>query len=262
VSVHPPATHDVEATVLAHRPLARRLARRYARGDRDVLEELEQVAALGLVQAARRFDPSRGTTFSAFAVPTILGELRRHFRATRWAAHVPRRLQESFLEVRAMEERLMAQDGRAPSAAQLAERLGWTVEDVLEVRSAASALAPVSLDRTITEDADAGSPLMERLGAEDPGYRAAELRDELEQAMAALDAPANEALRLRVEQDLSVGEVAARIGVSPSHASKILDRALRKLRTILAPADHGRGSAVVPHILSAPPASVTTLRRA
>ena len=96
-----PHSHDVEATVLAHQPLARRLARRYARGDRELLEELEQVAALGLVQAARRYDPSRGTAFPTFAVPTVLGELRRHFRSTSWAAHVPRGLQEAYLRARA-----------------------------------------------------------------------------------------------------------------------------------------------------------------
>jgi RNA polymerase sigma-B factor len=225
----------IDALVLAHRPLACRLARRYARGDRDLLEDLEQVAALGLLQAARRFDPSRGTAFSTFAIPTVLGELRRHFRSTRWSAHVPRRLQEAYLEVRDAEAQLMAQDGRVPSASRLAEHLGWCVEDLLEVRCAAGALAPVSLDGPPpADDDDSGGALVDRIGAVDHGYGSAELRDELEQALAELDPPADIAVRLRVEEELTLGEVAELIGVSPSHASKIIDNALRRLRGLVA----------------------------
>ena len=157
--IDPADNTTIHALVLAHRPLARRLARRYARGDRDLLEDLEQVAAVGLLQAARRFDPSRGTAFSTFAIPTVLGELRRYFRSTRWSAHVPRRLQEAYLEARDAEAQLMAQDGRVPSASRLAERLGWCVEGLLEVRYAAAALAPVSLDAppTNVDDEAAGA---------------------------------------------------------------------------------------------------------
>jgi RNA polymerase sigma-B factor len=228
-------TYDPEATVLAHQPLARRLARRYARGDADLQEELEQVAALGLVKAARRFDPARGTAFPTFAIPTVLGELRRHFRSTRWVAHVPRRLQESYLTVRETEIRLTAERGRTPSAAELAAQLAWTVEELLEVRSAASALAPVSLDAPMPADDDPSTPLADRLGVDDGGYAAAELRDELEQAIALLDPPADEAVRLRFQEQLTVKEVAARIGVSPSHASKLVERSLATLRTLLQP---------------------------
>ena len=228
-------TYDVDATVLAHRPLARRLARRYARGDADLQEELEQVAALGLVKAARRFDPARGIAFPAFAVPTVLGELRRHFRSTRWAVHVPRRLQEAYLTVRETESRMIAERGCAPSAAELSARLGWPLEELLEVRSAASALAPVSLDATGSGDDGWAAPLAERVGSDDRGYAAAELRDELEQAIALLDPPADEAVRLRFQEQLTVKEVAARIGVSPSHASKLVERSLSTLRTLMRP---------------------------
>ena len=235
VSPAPTQSFDVEATVLAHQPLARRLARRYARGDADLLEELEQVAALGLVKAARRFEPARGTAFQTFAIPTVLGELRRHFRSTRWAAHVPRRLQEAYLTVRETESQMTAESGCAPSAADLSARLGWPVEELLEVRSAASALAPVSLDASGVGDDEEAAPLTERLGGEDSGYAATELRDELEQAIALLDPPADEALRLRFEEQLTVKEVAARIGVSPSHASKLVERSLSTLRASLSP---------------------------
>jgi RNA polymerase sigma-B factor len=228
-------SYDVERVVLAHRPLARRLAARYARGNRDLLEELEQVAAVGLVQAARRFDPARGTAFSTFAVPTIVGELRRHFRDTRWALHVPRRLQEAFLAARQAEDEIAAMSGRPPSAAQVAERLGWPVEELLEARSAAGALTPVSLDAIGPDDDGATAPLVERFGTNDPGYSACELRDEVEQAIATLEPPADEALRLRVVEELTFDELAARIGVSPSHASKLVNAALARLRCTLRP---------------------------
>jgi RNA polymerase sigma-B factor len=233
----PATTHsfDVDATVMAHQPLGRRLARRYARGDAELLEELEQVAALGLVKAARRFDPERGTAFQTFAIPTVLGELRRHFRSTRWAVHVPRRLQEAYLAVRETESQMTAETGCAPSAADLCGRLGWPVEELLEVHSATSALTPVSLDARGVGDDEEAAPLVERVGSEDSGYAAAELRDELQQAIALLDPPADEAVRLRFEEQLTVKEVAARIGVSPSHASKLVERSLSTLRAIMRP---------------------------
>ncbi len=227
-----------DALILAHRPLAHRLARRYARGDQDLLEDLEQVAAVGLVQAAQRYDPAHGTAFTTFAVPTILGELRRHFRTTRWAAHVPRRLQESYLATREAELEFAAATGRSPSPGDLAERLGWTPERVLEARAARAALAPVSLDAPVQDD-ELASPLGERLGDEDDGYRRAELRDELDQALAALEPPADEAVRLRYEDELTMREVAARIGVSPSHASKLVDGALHALKAMLEPRSAG-----------------------
>lgn len=229
-------TRDVEALVLSHFGLAKRLARRYARGDRQLMEELEQVAALGLVQAATRFDPSRGTAFSTFAVPTITGELRRYFRSARWAAHVPRRLQEAFLAARETEREMTARDGRPPGAARLAARLGWPLEELLEARAAAAALTPVSLDAPPADEQDgATTPLSERLGAEDPGYRASELHDELEQALATLDPDTEDAVRLRFAEELSFGEVATRLGVSPSHASKLVGGALHELQHAIHP---------------------------
>ena len=227
--------HDAEVAVLAHRPLARRLARRYARGDPDLQEELEQVAALGLVKAAQRFEPHRGTTFSALAVPTVLGELRRHFRSYRWAAHVPRRLQEAYLLVREAEEQLTSERGRTPSAFELAEHLERSVEEIFDVRYATAALRPSSLDAPAPGADEAGASLAERLGCDEPGYGETELRDELDQALALLDPPADEAVRLRFQEELTVKEVAARIGVSPSHASKLVARSLATLRGVLEP---------------------------
>lgn len=226
--------HDTDALVLEHQGLAKRLAWRYARGDRVLAEDLEQVAALGLVQAAHRFDPERGTAFSTFAVPTIVGELRRYFRNSRWAAHVPRRLQEAYLAARDAEQALTRETGRRPGAAELAERLGWPLEELLEARAAASALGTVSLNAPAAGD-DADTQLGERIGGEDPGYKVCELRDELEHALALLDPPAEAAVRLRYEEELSYGEVAARIGVSASYAAKLVSGALLELRSIMQP---------------------------
>jgi RNA polymerase sigma-B factor len=145
-------------------------------------------------------------------------------------------MQEAYLTVREIEAQMTAEHGCAPSAANLSERLGWPLETILDVRAAASALAPVSLDASgIGDDDGHAAPLGERLGSEDGGYAAAELRDELEQAIAMLDPPADEAVRLRFEEQLTVKEVAARIGVSPSHASKLVERSLANLRALMQP---------------------------
>src|SRR3954468_21907818 len=130
-------TGDAFATrqelILRHLPLARRLARRYARSS-ESLEELRQVAALGLIKAIDRYDPDRGTPLTSFAVPTILGELKRHFRDTRWALHVPRDLQERSQRVESELDRLTSELGRSPSRAELAEATGLDVEQVVEAR--------------------------------------------------------------------------------------------------------------------------------
>ncbi len=224
--------HDREQLVLAHVGLARQLARSFARGDRELLEDLQQVAALGLVLAASRFDTARGVAFASYAAPTIVGELRRHFRATRWAAHVPRRLQEAVLEARRAELDLTAERGRAPRASEVAERLGWALEDLLEARAAANALGPVSLDAAAGAD-DESASVVDRLGADDPGYGASELRDELDHALATLDPPAEAAVRLRFGEELTFGEVAERLGVSPSHASTLVRQAIGRLGTTM-----------------------------
>src|SRR4051812_16743739 len=129
-------------------PLARKLAGRYARHG-EPLDDLLQVASIGLIKAVDRFDPDRGTAFSSFAVPSILGELKRHFRDHGWAARVPRPLQERVLKVNAASDRFFAQHGRAPTPRELAAATGETVEDVLEAREAASAHDAVSLDAPV-----------------------------------------------------------------------------------------------------------------
>src|SRR5829696_2554867 len=136
-------------------PLARQLARRYQRGG-EQLDDLVQVASLGLLKAIDRFDPERETAFSSFAVPTILGELKRHFRDKGWSVRVPRDLQELAVKLEPTNEALSRELGRAPTTGELAERLGVTVEQVLEGREAAGAYRAVSLDRPRDEEDESG----------------------------------------------------------------------------------------------------------
>src|SRR3954462_6618445 len=136
---------DLEELVRRFRPLVRKLALRYARGS-EPLDDLEQVASLGLIKALDRFDPERGFAFTSFAVPTILGELKRSFRDTAWSAHVPRSVQERVADVRKEGDDFAARHGRPPTVVELAERLDCDTELVVEALDAACALSPVSLN--------------------------------------------------------------------------------------------------------------------
>ena len=221
-----------EELVERHLGLARKLARRYARSS-EPLEDLEQVASVGLVRAVDRFDPSRGTAFSTFAVPTILGELRRHFRDRTWAVRVPRELRDSAAVVERTGEQLATELGRSPSAAEVADALGQSVEHVVAAREAALAYRCDSLDRPLRADsADGAATLGDRLGVEDDELRRVEdglLLDQL--TTAALSARDREVLRLRFEEDLLQREIAERVGVSQMQVSRILRDALRRLRS-------------------------------
>jgi RNA polymerase sigma-B factor len=227
------APSERETLVLEHRRLARHLARRYVRHG-EQREDLEQVAYLGLVKAAQRFDPGRGVAFTTFALPTVLGELRRFCRDTRWAVHVPRPIQEQVQVLRRIEDDLQTQRGRTPTAAEAARALGWRVEDVIDTRLAARSLRAESLDATVdAEDGDV-CPRVDCLGREDRGYMAAEERDELRSALARLTPREREALRLRGEAGCSTPQIARRMGLSTSQASRLVVGATRELRAALA----------------------------
>src|SRR5689334_21458242 len=156
-----------EALVERFLPLAKQLARRYQRGG-EPLDDLVQVASLGLLKAIDRFDPSRETAFSSFAVPTILGELRRHFRDRGWSVRVPRDLQELAVKLEPVSEELTRELGRPPTPAEIAQRTGTTVELVLEAREAAGAYRAVSLDRPREEDEESGEGIGAAYGIDDP----------------------------------------------------------------------------------------------
>jgi RNA polymerase sigma-B factor len=230
------ATGDARAREeLVHRfmPLAAQLARRYA-GSREPLDDLMQVASLGLLKAIDRFDVDRGNAFSSFAVPTILGELKRHFRDVGWAVHVPRALQELTLRARTTVDELAGELGRSPTSLEVATSLGEPVEVVIEAIESATAHHAVSLDAPPRPSGgdDRDAAWHERLGVEDDGYDRAEWRGTLARGVRALPERDRQILRLRFEEELTQAEIAELIGVSQMHVSRLLRRALDRLRAV------------------------------
>jgi RNA polymerase sigma-B factor len=218
-----------EELVERYLPLARQLARRYQRG-REPLDDLVQVASLGLVKAIDRFDPTRSIAFSSFAVPTIVGELKRHFRDKGWWLRVPRDLQDRALRVERVAEELRPRLRRAPTPQEIAAHLGISVEDVLEARQAADAQGANSLDAPRGDpDAD-DATLANVIGSEDPGYALAEDTLTVEYLMGALSSREQQVLRLRFVEDLTQSEIGARIGVSQMRVSRLLSDAIARLR--------------------------------
>ena len=217
-----------DAIVARFLPLARQLARRYA-GAGEPLDDLIQVASLGLVKAVDRFDPDRAVAFSSFAVPTILGELKRHFRDKGWSVRVPRDLQELALRLERVAEELSRELARAPTPAELATRLGVSEEDVLEAREAAHAYRAVSLDRPRTDDEDSGPNVADAMGGEDPGFGRAEDAATVDQLLRVLAPREREVLRLRFVEDLTQQEIGERIGVSQMHVSRLIRQAIARL---------------------------------
>ena len=211
-------------------PLARQLARRYDRGSGS-LEDLQQVASLGLVKAIDRFDVDRGLAFSSFAVPTILGEIRRYFRDTSWAVHVPRGLQERIAQVADATERLSRASGTSPSPTEIADDLGLSPEAVVEALEAATAHSTVSLDLPLGPDDDADS-LLASLGAEDESYTKIEYLDAIAPAVRALPERDRLVLQMRFAEDLTQSEIAERIGVSQMHVSRLMRRAIGRLQIV------------------------------
>jgi RNA polymerase sigma-B factor len=211
-------------------PLARQLARRYERPD-EPIDDLVQVASMGLVKAVERFDPSRGTAFSSFAVPTILGELKRYFRDVGWAVHVPRSMQERALEMNRAITELSRTLGRSPTPAELAEATDLTHEEVLEAIEAATAYDSVPLDAPRASEEGDEEGVVARLGAEDPGYELAEYSATLAPELRALPERDRLVLHLRFVEDLTQSEIAERIGVSQMHVSRLIRAALSKLRS-------------------------------
>ena len=221
------ATRD--ALVERFLPLATKLARRYHRGN-EPLDDLVQVASVGLLKAVERFDPARGTAFSSFAVPTIAGELKRHFRDKGWAIRVPRDLQELALRVDRATDRLFHELGRAPTASEIADDLGVTIEQVLEAHEAAAAYRADSLDRPSSDDDQDATRVVDTLGGDDPGYHQAVHAATLESMMSVISDREREILRLRFVEDLTQSEIGDRMGLSQMHISRLLRRAVAQLR--------------------------------
>jgi RNA polymerase sigma-B factor len=230
--------HAREALVERFLPLAKQLARRYRRGS-EPMDDLVQVASLGLVKAIDRFDPERGTAFSSFAVPTILGELKRHFRDTGWSVRVPRDLQELAVRVERRVTDLSTELGRDPTVEELSESLGTPDEQILEALQAGAAHTAVSLDRPRGDEGEPGDTVADGIGDLDPGFELAEAGATLEGLMRRLPPREREVLRLRFAEDLTQSEIGERIGISQMHVSRLIRQSLTELRHA---ADEERGS--------------------
>jgi RNA polymerase sigma-B factor len=220
----------LEELVERFMPLAKSLAGRYS-GGVESYDDLQQVASVGLVNAITRFDPERGFTFATFAVPTILGELRRHFRDRGWSIRVPRDLQERNLEVEKTLNELPTRLGRSPSVAEVAEHMGLEVEEVLEAMEAGTAHHTRSIEAVQGDgEEDDGRALADVLGAEDAGYEAVEYGAAIEPIVARLSERDRRILHMRFVEDRTQSEIAAEIGVSQMHVSRILRSTLNRLR--------------------------------
>jgi RNA polymerase sigma-B factor len=222
-----------EQLVERYLPLARQLARRYQRAD-EPLDDLVQVASLGLLKAIDRFDAERQVVFSSYAVPTILGELKRHFRDRTWSVRVPRDLQEMALRVDRTVTSLALNLHRQPSVGEIAEAVGASEEQVLEALEAAGAYRASSLDAPRGgHDEDAGESVADAFGTDEEGFERAEKRATLEPLLARVSERERMVLQLRFAEDLTQAEIGARIGVSQMQVSRLIRQALVRLRTAM-----------------------------
>jgi RNA polymerase sigma-B factor len=219
-----------EALVERFLPLARSIAKRYRKAE-EPFDDLLQVASLGLLKAVDRFDPARGIAFSSFAVPTIVGELRRHFRDRCWSVRPPRELQERALEVDKYRTELTSRLGRAPSVRELGRALELDDEQVLEALQARRGRSAISL-QTPQGDASDAMTLGDTIGSEDPDIERAEQRAALDDLLKTVPSRAREMVRLRFEEDLTQAEIGAIFGVSQMQVSRILRQTIEQLRKV------------------------------
>ena len=214
-------------------PLARKLAARASRG--DSLDDVFQVASVAVVKGVDRYDPQRGVALSSYLVPTIAGEIKRHFRDFNWAMHMPRDMHDRMMSARSAGDVLWQRLGRAPTPSELAAELGVTVEEALELYETASAMVVRSLDAPReAHGEDDGGDLASTIGDVDAHYEMIDERSALAAGLRALPARERLILKLRFEDDMLQHEIAERVGISQMHVSRLLRRALDRLRTIAA----------------------------
>ena len=218
---------DREQVVRRYLPLARSLAHRYWHSG-EPIEDLEQVACIGLLNAIDRFDPERGTRFSTFAVPTILGELRQHFRDHTWALRAPQRLQALSVRIEHARDDLVSSLGRQPTVAELSDRLGVTEEVILQALESAVARHTIPLDGPWSADGD--GPREPRSGRDDDGYARAEDRALLVSLLRTLNPRDAEIVLLRFREELTQDAIARRVGVSQMQVSRVLGRSMGRMR--------------------------------
>ena len=242
-------THDVPSALLFERwrhqkdrqardelierflPLARKLARRYAQSS-EPYDDLVQVASLGLVKAVERFDPGRGFAFSSFAVPTIVGELKRYFRDTSWALHVDRGAQERARKITDAQQKLSSRTGRMPTVDDIAQYLEMSQEEVLEGLQTAEAYGAVSLDAPLSGEEDEETSRLDAIGEVDQRLGLVDDHATIFAAARHLPTREREILYLRFGEDLTQSEIADRVGVSQMQVSRLLRRSLHRLRDL------------------------------
>jgi RNA polymerase sigma-B factor len=223
---------DRDAIVERFLPLARTLAARYRHVD-EPFDDVYQVACFALIKAVERYDAANGAAFSSYAVPTITGEIKRHFRDRTWSVRVPRDLQDLALRVDRVVGQLAREHGRQPSVREVAHATGVCEEEVLEAMQAASAQRSASLDEPRPSvDDEPAETMGEALGADDDGYMRVDERATLEALLRHLTLREREVLRLRFEQELSQAEIGEHVGLSQMQISRVLRRAIERLRIL------------------------------
>jgi RNA polymerase sigma-B factor len=213
--------------VEAHLPLVEYLARRF-RNRGEPLDDLVQVATIGLIKSVDRFDLERGVEFSTYATPTVVGEIKRHFRDKGWAIRVPRRLQELKLSLTKATSELSQKNGRAPTVAELAAHLGMSEEDILEGLESANAYSAVSLDAP--DGGDDSPAVADSLGMVDEALEGVEYRESLKPLLEQLPAREKKILMLRFFRGMTQSQIAQELGISQMHVSRLLARTLAQLR--------------------------------
>lgn len=228
---------DTEARdqlIVSHLNLVRFLASKFKnRG--ESLEDLVQVGTIGLIKAIDRFDPERGLEFTTYATPTIMGEIKRHFRDKGWSVRVPRRLQELSAKVNQATDELVNQLQRSPSVAEIADYLGASVDEVLEAMESSSAYSSVPLEGGGSSDDVEAPSVIDHYATEDADLAATDDRIVLEQAVADFSPREREVVKMRFEDGLTQVEIAERLGVSQVQVSRLLRRTLRRIQDKIDP---------------------------
>lgn len=223
--------HARDELIARFLPLARKLARRYVQSS-EPYEDLAQVASLGLVKAVERFDPGRGFAFSSFAVPTIVGELKRYFRDTAWALHVDRGAQERARRITDAQQKLSFRTGRMPTVDEIAQYLEMSQEEVLDGLQTTEAYGAVSLDAPLSTEEDEESSRLDAIGEPDQRLELVDDHATIFEAARHLPTREREILYLRFGEDLTQSEIADRVGVSQMQVSRLLRRSLHRLREL------------------------------
>ena len=221
-----------DGLVRLHLPLVEHCARRF-RNRGEPLEDLVQVGTIGLIKSIDRFDLDRGVEFSTYATPTIIGEIKRHFRDKGWAIRVPRRLQELRMQIGTTTAELTQDLGRSPTPRELAATIGCSVEEIIEGIESSNAYSTLSLDAAEDAGDEGGVSMLDMMGLDDAELEHIEIRESIKPLLEALPAREKRILLLRFFRNKTQSEIAAEIGVSQMHVSRLLTRTLDQLRASL-----------------------------